>query len=264
VDSIPRTVIINKDGKIAADLHPNGLNEKLLNDVLDGKVIKREERARAMPPGGDPLANASHAQPILQIVIRPSRATEDESTWAASGDSMTMIRHSPQEIILAAFDARKTRSVIEAKLPDGYFDLISKLPRREERAQELLRSAVGLAFHVRARTEEREFDAFVLTKRSGVEPELVPTVSTGGSGSRGERGQVQWINCPVSNVAYSLESALGRPVLDETGISGRFDMRLQWNPDEPESIVAAVKKRFRLDVKPVRRKVEFVIITAAK
>ena len=44
-------------------------------------------------------------------------------------------------------------------------------------------------------------------------------------------GEMIGEGAPMSSVVTMLGVALGRPVLDETGLKGGFDFKLEWSPD---------------------------------
>jgi uncharacterized protein (TIGR03435 family) len=42
---------------------------------------------------------------------------------------------------------------------------------------------------------------------------------------------------PFSVLAGALSSTLGQPVVDETGITGRFNYKLDWTPDQSDKAI---------------------------
>ncbi len=57
-----------------------------------------------------------------------------------------------------------------------------------------------------------------------------------------------------------MEPILGRPVLDETDLGGRYDWELQYDPDAPESVIQAVRDQLGLQLTPARRPVDFIVV----
>ena len=57
-----------------------------------------------------------------------------------------------------------------------------------------------------------------------------------------------------------MEEALHRTVIDETALTGRYDFTLQWDRNQPESILDAVRNQLGLTVVSGRRPVEFLIV----
>jgi len=55
-------------------------------------------------------------------------------------------------------------------------------------------------------------------------------MTAGRGGTRSMSGQVT----PMSFLVRVLSQSLGRPVLDKTGLTGMYDFKLEWTPDESD------------------------------
>ncbi|MGO9095806.1 MAG: TIGR03435 family protein [Bryobacteraceae bacterium] len=64
-------------------------------------------------------------------------------------------------------------------------------------------------------------------------------------------------------LVQALESVAGRPVLDETGITGKYDFTLTYDTHDPQGAVAALRK-LGFKVEPARRPIEFLVVTKAE
>ena len=101
--------------------------------------------------------------------------------------------------------------------------------------QRLLKDRFGLAFH----HETREMPAYVLTvAKNG--PKLTPPASPGPLPTIGFRPAPNGLtlldlNGTVAAFASVLQiMVLDRPVVDQTGIAGRFDVQVTFTPDDSE------------------------------
>jgi uncharacterized protein (TIGR03435 family) len=99
--------------------------------------------------------------------------------------------------------------------------------------QKLLADRFQLAFH-RDKKQVAVYALTVgkngpkLTKSESDSP--IPNLTPRGPGDRPVR------NATMDEFAGNLQSAvLDRPVIDQTGLRGRFDFHLQWTPDETQS-----------------------------
>jgi uncharacterized protein (TIGR03435 family) len=99
--------------------------------------------------------------------------------------------------------------------------------------QKLLAERFSLAFH----KEKREMGAYVITVgKDG--PKLTKNESGGalpGFGGRGP-GAVAVRNSSLADFAGFLQARiLDRPVVDQTGITGKFDFTLEFRPDQAQA-----------------------------
>jgi uncharacterized protein (TIGR03435 family) len=98
-------------------------------------------------------------------------------------------------------------------------------------------------FRLAVRTETKEAQVYVLSVVKGGH-KLTPDPE-GRSGVRFLGDAIESNGAPVSFLAVSLTQMLGRPVLDETGIDGKFKYRLEFRPEED------AKRAFALAGQPV-------------
>jgi uncharacterized protein (TIGR03435 family) len=103
----------------------------------------------------------------------------------------------------------------------------------------MIRKLLEDRFKLTTHHDKRELPAFVLTAaKSG--PKLKPTQSTGPGpaiGYRAGKGGVMLImlNGTVSDfVAFLQTSVVDRPVVNQTGIDGRFDINVTFTPDDSQ------------------------------
>jgi uncharacterized protein (TIGR03435 family) len=141
----------------------------------------------------------------------------------------------------------------------------------QEMVRKLLEERFGLKFH----TEKREMPRYVLTVAKGG-PKLEPAKSppdalpnergTGDSTSR----TLEMENVSVGDLAHNLQGALDRPVVDETGLSGKYDFTLKWlRQDAPVAadadnnlspLFTALQEQLGLKVEPSKGEVEMMVI----
>ena len=119
-------------------------------------------------------------------------------------------------------------------------------PALQARLQALLRDRFALTAH----TESRDGDVFSLTAvradhqlgprltRSAIDCAALfaaagPNDGPPACGVRMSPGSIVLEGIPLSQLASSLTGLLGRPVVDNTGIAGTFDLQLAWDPPAP-------------------------------
>jgi uncharacterized protein (TIGR03435 family) len=118
---------------------------------------------------------------------------------------------------------------------DGTPDVEGQPNRRQMQGmvRKLLADRFGLVFH----REKKELGVYEITVlKSGAtmtkslsDPNSLPNQS----GSRDANGRVdRYTNVTMGDFAFILQFFLNKPVVDLTGLSGKFDFVLKWTPDD--------------------------------
>ena len=99
----------------------------------------------------------------------------------------------------------------------------------------MLRTLLADRFHLVIRRETKEMPVYQLVlARNGpilkTSDQDCAASTTACHGFSGNPTRLSGIAVDMSDLALLLSSYSDRPVLDKTGIQGRFDIRLQWNP----------------------------------
>ncbi len=77
-------------------------------------------------------------------------------------------------------------------------------------------------------------------------------------------GMVNGDNLPLSGLTENLSEALDRMVIDKTGLTGLFDVHLEWADDAGPSIFTAVEEQLGLKLESARGPVEYLVIDRAE
>jgi bla regulator protein blaR1 len=129
------------------------------------------------------------------------------------------------------------------------FDIVAKAPSGAEpgsdpremsaaqrnvvfnRTRQRLRALLAERFQLTIRQEMKEMPVYALVVAKNGH-KLKESTKGGESGSvRGERGVMIAENTPISMLLVNLQGISGRTVLDRTGLTGRYDFRLEYTPD---------------------------------
>ena len=162
-------------------------------------------------------------------------------------------------LLTAAFDVREFQIVggpswlssdrydIVAKAPGGDSDAQAGDPRQLSDAQmktardqmrERLQALLAERFQLTIHRETKEESVYaLLVGKSG--PKIQPVeAKTGGNPPRMMmgRGVVNGQGVELQMLATVLSNQLGRSVLDRTGLTGRFDIKLEWTPDPGQAM----------------------------
>lgn len=153
---------------------------------------------------------------------------------------------------------------------DGVPNVLGMPNLEQERGmyRKLLSDRLHLKFH----RETREIPIYEITVAKGGPRNMAAAKSTEtlNTGSRGGGGQrtLRFSNMPTSMLAFNLGFYLDRPVIDRTGLEGRYDFTLKWTFDEsrsadsdaPPLLPTALVEQLGLEMKAVRGPAEVLVI----
>jgi uncharacterized protein (TIGR03435 family) len=188
-----------------------------------------------------PPSMTADAKPGVEVAtIKPSRPDEQQSvvvngTRLATSDTSLVdlmmfaygihpaqIANGPAWISTEKFD-----TVVQPDLPGR-----PSTPQMHLIIQQLLTDRFGLAFHY----ERRPLPVYRIVVAKGG-PHLTPAAKQSIAGNTAaigfSCGAMTVINASVGDLASLMQRyvALDRPIVDDTGIRGRYDLKLSWTPD---------------------------------
>jgi uncharacterized protein (TIGR03435 family) len=84
------------------------------------------------------------------------------------------------------------------------------------------------------------------------------------------QGEYKCVNEPISALTDFLESYIGTPVLDRTGLTGGFDCDLKWDEQRdpkgqllPEPVKRALIEKLGLELVPGTEPIEMLVVKQA-
>lgn len=257
-NGIPQTVLIDATGKFVAMAHPSGLKASHIEDLLAGKAVTLPR-----PPAGSTMtvsrADDGGPAPVIDALIRP--ATSDNSGYSRSATKFSAKGATLRALLVSVYSFLPDRIEGEPVQRPERYDVSVSLPgAKGDALQALLQQVVCAAFHLEVSRETRDTDVFVLTAPNGKPAALIETASTGGSMTSRGKGQLKLIGNSLSSLANVLGDSIHKPVLDETGLAGKYDLELKYDDKAPDGLIDAVRNRLGLTLEPARRPVEFLIV----
>jgi uncharacterized protein (TIGR03435 family) len=236
-----------------------------------------------------------HPPPITQVGI-----ANRGGRFVSTGFSLKMLvarGYAVPESRIAGLPAwaESERYDIEAKAPE------TSAPGQ---LQQMIQTMLEDRFQLKVHKETRELPVYDLTvPRNGSKlklstdqtppPPLVPVVpSPGAPRQRGSAGfgitngrfTFEGSAIPISMLVNSLQQRVDRPVIDKTGLTGLFDIKLEWvpgaeapplpfsqNPDAPPpppvdgpSIFTAIQEQLGLRLEGAKGPLEVIVIDSAQ
>jgi len=265
----PRTVVVDRNGRIAGILQPDQLSEAMLLSLVAGHKTKLPANVQATPS-------------LQGLGASPSR----DATAAASGDALF-------DISVRAGDPNGQASIIHGELNTDAFNL----------PVQMLGSFMGLPLdRIRWEVFPAERYSLHLVGRSGSLEQLGPAVQLAVANVANLRivhkndEEDVWIlqstmisasllepaspgtgrplcmfeantrrlvlqQCSLTKVAEQLEYYLHMPVLNETGIDGEFSGIVELSTPGFEGLKSALEQNLGLTLSQARRPVERITFT---
>jgi uncharacterized protein (TIGR03435 family) len=127
---------------------------------------------------------------------------------------------------------------IEAKADDATAALMEKLgpEDRGKLKRQLIAQLLAERFKLAVHWETKELPVYALVQAKGGSKLTPSTDPSGSSGTSSSRGHLKASGITMARLAETLTSILdreaGRVVVDRTGIEGRYDLALEWSPED--------------------------------
>lgn len=209
--------------------------------------------------------------PATYFILRPTRysgpfhhdtgttamGTEDRTNARTIGrdqDLKTMIQY-------AYYYFNRARTVWPAEpFPPQHYDFLATVPGALQKLQREIETRYGYAAH----KEVRNADVWLLRVKNSAAPGLQPGIP-GGMQVQNQSRFIDIKNFPFSGLVHRLESSLEQPVVDATGLQGKYNVRLDWtnrNNSAPAKakLRQAVLDQLGLELVPTNMPVELFVV----
>lgn len=186
--------------------------------------------------------------------------------------------------------AASSRFDFEAKVAAADLDTVKKL--KGEQTRVMLQRALEDRFQLKSHHETKTLPVYELVvAKAGLKMKQATPGDTYPNGMKGRdgvghagmmrmaRGEVTCQGVDMNGVADFLYNAVGRKVIDKTGVPGTFDFSLKWTPDEGmgephdgdsgptetlPGIFTALQEQLGLRLQPAKGPVETLVIDRAE
>jgi uncharacterized protein (TIGR03435 family) len=158
-----------------------------------------------------------------------------------------------------------TRFDIQAKadLGDKMKGLTSE--QRNELKRRMVQALLADRFQLKLHTETRTLPAYDLVLAKGGS-KLLPSESNGNSFGIG-RTYFNGQGLGMTSIAEELSKIAGRVVVDKTALTGRYDFKFQWTPDdavasdaEAPELFTAIQEELGLKLEPAKEPVPVLVV----
>jgi uncharacterized protein (TIGR03435 family) len=181
------------------------------------------------------------------------------------------------EIVRAAYQTEPLRTVFSTEIPKGSYDFISDLPNGSPKA---LQEEVKRRFDLVGKKEMRETDVLLLKLANSAAQgfkqanSLKRNMNLSDSIEQVSRnGTTTWFNQSFgqSRLRDSLENQFHLPIIDETGLTNRYDFSFTWpvqrTPDNEahnQATKRALLNQLGLELVPGRELIEMLVVEKVK
>jgi len=196
--------------------------------------------------------------------IKPSKSPDDRTKLMYSPDGLTGTNVTVQMLLRLAYGVQDNQISdaptwvnsesynIEARLDNSVADEMRKMgeEQRKVERQHMLQALLADRFRLTVHRETKDLPVYALViAKNGPKLRKAKPGDTYADGFKGVdglpagphqmilrgRGEFKAQAQPLSALARALSLALGRPVVDKTGLAGSYDITLEWTPDEIRS-----------------------------
>lgn len=231
-----------------------------------------------------PQMMAKDADPDWEVAtVRPSDPNDKGYQHIrSSGRHLLLLDTTVEEFLLLGYSVQKSQL---AGLPDWAkterWD-VDGAPDAEGQPnwvqmQALMRKILAERFGLKLHREQRQLAVYALTLAKGG-PKMTPNTSDPNglleqrNSAVNGRDTEDLKNASMQDLTEILQFRVGRPVLDRTGLKGRYDFKLQWTTDEmqataadaPPGIFTAIQEQIGLKLEPVKAMADVLVVDAVE
>ena len=242
--------------------------------VLLCGAMMRAQNGAALPK------MAEHADPDWEVVtVKAGDPTALDASFGMNGRQFVVKRETLGTLFLLGYGMQQ-RQLINSPgwITTDRWDIVGvpDTPGKPslKQLQSLTRKLLTQRFALVSHTEQREMDVYALTMTKGGgkmtkstdDPSKGPQESD--SASNGER-TIKMQNASLDDLALLLKLYLDRPVVDHTGLAGRFNFQLKYMADETKvstdpnaapGLFTAIQEQLGLKLEPVKAPAPVLVI----
>ena len=235
-----------------------------------------------------PKSMPADAKPKFDVVtVKPSDPNRPGKLFTIRGRQVLTINTTVNDLITFAYSLQ-TKEILNAPSwmdekydVDGVPDVEGQPNIQQMRLliQDALVERFGLKFH----TEQREMTAYALSVAKGG-PKLTLTTDRPNSPGNflfGGLGKLRVTNSTMKDFCHGMQEAvMDKPVVDQTGLTERYDFNLNWTPDQsqfasfgthipapnpddpnaPPSLYTALQEQLGLKMEATKAKVDVMVV----
>ena len=245
-------------------------------------LASQAARAQAAPAAAiaeTPKPMAADAHPSFEVAtIKPHDPASHHSGWEVAGNRVGMFDYSVAQLIAFSYSINR-RQIVNGPgwIGDDRYDVDGKsdaqiepnLTQQREMIQKLLADRFNLRFH----REKRELPVYAIRIARGG-PKLVAARDPSASPQEHSEGHgfettQTYTSADLAYFILVRQLFADRPLVDQTGLTGRYDFKLNYSynetdstpaPNAPPGLFTAIQEQLGLKLQPTKALVDVFVI----
>jgi uncharacterized protein (TIGR03435 family) len=206
--------------------------------------------------------------------VKPNRSGSGNSSQNDRHGTLTATNVTLQYCIQLAYGVKDYQISGPRWLASERYDIVAKTDPTvtPDRYRGMIQTLLADRFKLRVHRETRDFPVYALVV--GRRASKLREVAAGPEHDRSGRGYLSGKKMSMARLAEKLAQFVERPVLDQTGMQGVYDVELKWMPDNrpregeaadgPSSIFTAVQEQLGLKLEPAKAPLPVIVVDHAE
>ncbi len=233
---------------------------------------------------GTAFGQTPPAQPRFEVAsIKPSNPADPHPSISFNGGAFKSTGHTLRDFIAMSWDVRPFQVVGgPAWLGSDKYDIEAKpavprdvlAPGSERQVRLMIQSLLADRFQLKVHRETKEMRVyFLVAGKNGARIKKTAEAAGAGTSMHDGKGQLFATQIEMGMLARELGGLVEGSVIDRTGLTGAYDIHLEWSGDEvaaaPDSgsrpsIFSAVQEQLGLRLEPGKGPVEMLVVDGAE
>lgn len=263
VGGIPMTVLVDTKGRIAAVTQPQFVTADKLLALAAGKMASFENFGGPISGETTVMTAKSNSDPLFLLELTKVPAgTKGGGIFGPKG-KFVMFAVEPKGLIAFAFHVPDDRIVVKTQLTNDRYRFQGAFGDAPDSVtRPLLQAAVTAGIHIRVERKNVMRKAYVLRATPQSNKLLVPSVPNAGAMQGYWNGKIHNIGGSMDDLASSVEDAIQQPVVNETGIAGKYDAELAISDGDVAAAKSALMKVMGLELVQEQRSIPVIEVDA--
>jgi len=254
INGIPTTFIIDKSGTIVAITHPAKLEAKHLEETLAGKPsslpLPKTDTDEGLRPESQSTASSNSTPTEVSVSIQgpfpfPTHGGYDGMVWNKEHTVFEAKKAIVRDVLAEFFGVNREQVISEVKLPEGLYDITAsappgQLPELRMRFAAMAKTNLGISVLLTNRGLEVYAMTLRLTNVSGLKR------AEEGSGGGTFGGGLRLEGVTMDSVAGNLGDFFGKPVVNDTKLSGFWSVDAKWKMSEEELLPYQLDRKMNM------------------